>query len=148
VDTPVFNSVLGDHALRFRAGTGEGAGPTAARALDPQLNGEAAVSLTCTTGASLDKCTRALLAVAGVMQNAGAVTTGGGSTVLEAGDGLPVLARPEGAIRFAWPRKPTVKPIFSDGTLGDPVETRLSSSGWWSLSLDTAGPTVWWEISG
>lgn len=148
IDTPAFDAVLGDHALRMRAGKGEGGGPTMASALDPQLDGEAATSLTCIEGLRLDSCKRALLVVAGTMQNADAVVGAGGATVLNAGKAGPLLARPAGSLRFSWPRKPVVRPISPDGSLGAPLSVRSAGTGWWSFSMAEAGPTMWWEISG
>lgn len=146
VTTPGVDAVLGHHGRRLEAGRGEGAGPVAAAHLDPQLDGPAAVSLACLSGPSLDGCDRAILSVVGAASNAGMRTTGGGATVLDTGHDEARLSRPSGSVRFTWRGKPTVRPLGVDGKRGEPLAVRPSGTGWWTVDLEAAGPTVWWTI--
>ena len=144
--TSAVDAVLGHHGRRLEAGRGEGGGPTRAAHLDPQLDGPAAVSLACLSGPSLDGCDRALLSVVGAAVNAGMVTAGGGSTVLQRGHAPAMAARPHGSVRFAWGGKPTVRALGADGQVGPPLAVKSSGTGWWVVDMDTAGDTVWWTI--
>jgi hypothetical protein len=138
-------AVLGDHALAARAGEGEGAGPTTAPHLDARLSDPAAVSLACTRG-TLAECGEGLLTVAGRMENTGMARIGGGSVIVEQGDGPVLVERVRGSIRFAWPRRPAVHPVGVDGRLGAAVPVRADGAGWWSLAMDTAGDALIWRI--
>ncbi len=145
VQTPALEAVLGDHGLRQRAGAGEGSGPTRAAHLDPQLDGVAAVSLTCLDG-EVSACKGGLLSVAGRMENRGMQRIGGGSVILADGGDAVVLTRPSGAVRFAWPRKPEVRPMDAAGVEGAPVPVTADGAGWWSLPMSSAGSTLWWRV--
>lgn len=143
--TDTLEAVLGDPALRARAGTGEGAGPTNAPHLDPQLLDPAAVSLLCTSGA-VTTCREGVLTVAGRMENEGMERIGGGSVIVAQGEGGVVVERARGVVRFAWPRKPSVRPIGAGGEVGAPVPVRAEGPGWWALPLETAGDALMWQI--
>ena len=145
VQTPQVEAVLADHALAARAGVGEGSGPTRAAHLDPQLDGFAAVSLTCLDG-ELGACRSGWLAVDGQMENQGMKRIGSGMVILDLGAGPVVVARPGGTVRFAWPRKPEVHPVDAAGVEGAAVPVTASGSGWWAMPMETAGPTVWWRV--
>ncbi len=144
--TPQLDAVLGDHPLKFRAGKGEGAGPVAAPHLDPQLEGPAAVSLACVDGDSLDSCGRAVLTVAGPSRNVGMVTSAGGEITLDAGRDAALLTRPAGTVRIQWRRKPDLRAIYLDGSLGEPLPAKASGTGWWVVDMEAAGETAWWEV--
>ncbi len=143
--TDTLEAVLGDPALRSRAGTGEGAGPTNAPHLDPQLLDPAAVSLLCTSG-PVATCSGGVLTVAGRMENLGMARIGGGSVILAQGEGGVVVERARGVVRFAWPRKPEVRPLAVNGEAGVAVPVRADGAGWWALPLETAGDTLRWVI--
>ena len=143
--TETLEAVLGDHALAGRAGEGEGAGPTQAPHLDPQLRDPAAVSLACVSG-PLPTCREGLLTVAGRMENTGMERIGGGEVVLEQGDGQVLVERPRGTVRFQWPYRPDVRPVLPSGELGPAVPIRPDGAGWWALPLDTAGSCLLWRI--
>lgn len=145
VQTERVEAVLGDHGLRARAGRGEGSGPTSAAHLDPQLDGFAAVSLTCLEGA-VATCKRGLLTVAGQMENQGMQRIAGGSVVLDNGADAGVLSRPAGKVRFAWTTKPEVRPLDVNGKVGAPISVIADGKGWWSVDMASAGDTVWWQV--
>lgn len=147
VQTEQLEAVLADHGLRGRAGVGEGSGPTAAAHLDPQLDGFAAVSLTCLDGA-VATCRRGLLTVAGRMENVGMQRIAGGSVVLDSGDDASVVSRPLGKVRFAWARRPDVRPVDVNGKVGAALPVSADGTGWWSVDMAGAGDTVWWQVGG
>lgn len=147
VQTDALEAVLADHGMQARAGRGEGSGPTNAAHLDPQLDGFAAVSLTCMEG-TVATCRRGLLTVAGQMENRGMQRIAGGSTVLDNGAEAGVLSRPAGKVRFAWTPKPDVRPLDVNGKLGAPIPVVADGKGWWSVDMAGAGDTVWWQVGG
>jgi hypothetical protein len=112
------------------------------------MHGEDAVSLLCVEGPDIGHCKRGLLTVAGAAHNAGFVSTGGGAVTLGGGGENIVLTRPPGSVRFAWPRRPVVRPIFADGTRGNPIPAPTAGTNWWTIDLANAGETMWWEIEG
>ncbi len=124
---------------------GEGAGPTRARFLDPELGAFAATSLVSLDGKPFPSSRHALITVAGRMFNSGMSTSAGGTTVLNWGGGPALVVPMTGEVRFAWPVKPVVRPRAADGTLGDPVVLRSVEKGWWALPV-TGATTVWWEV--
>jgi|GEM_PF-2355967 len=142
VDDPRWQVVLG----RDREDVaGEGAGPRQARFLDPDLEAFAATSLVSLDGAPFPSCGHALLTVAGTMRNEGMVTGAGGTTVLTWGSGEVRVVPVPGVVRFAWPRRPEVRPRAADGVLGPAVPVRPSGRGWWALETGDA-TSLWWEI--
>ncbi|MSQ02205.1 MAG: hypothetical protein EXR71_09985 [Myxococcales bacterium] len=145
IQTDALEAVLGDHGLRQRAGQGEGSGPVSAPHLDAQLEDTAAVSLLCTEG-PIARCMRGLLTVAGRMENVGMRRIGSGTMIVDDGGGSTLLGRPAGLVRFAWPSRPTVRPIDADGRAGEAVPIEASGAGWWALPMVTAGPTIWWQV--
>jgi hypothetical protein len=155
VDTPGLEAVVGRVDRRGEAGHGEGAGPAKVARLDPRLDGFAAVSLAALDGQPLASSKRALLTVAGRMENDGMLRAVGGTAELAWGSGPARIGRPNGEVRFAWPGKPVVRPIAADGTRGAPLPVRAvaatpenKAAGWWVIDLATAGETMWWEIGG
>ncbi len=147
LDTATLQAVVGDHGLAAAPGVGEGGGPTAAPGLAADLDGFAAVSLWSLDGQPLAVSRQALLTVAGSQHNDGQLWDASRRTLLHDGDGPVHLTRPSGQVRFAWRGKPQVRPVFADGTRGPAVPVERLGQGWWSLELDTAGPTLWWEVT-
>ncbi len=145
VQTERLEAVLGDHFLRSRAGQGEGTGPTRAAHLDAELDGPAAVSLLCQDG-PVARCKKGLLTVAGRMENEGMLRLGGGQLTIDNGGVRSLMKRPAGRVRFAWPQKPVLRPLDADGKAGEPVPVVADGDGWWSVPMESAGPTLWWRI--
>lgn len=146
VDTPRVQAVLGRHDRRDEAGRGEGAGPVRSRGLEVQLDGFAAVSLAALDGDSLETASTAQLVVTGQMRNTGMLRAAGGTATLDWGRGPVLHARPRGVVRFAWPRRPEVRPVDPQGGRGAPVPVRAAGRGWWALDMETAGATLVWEV--
>lgn len=146
IETDTLQAVVGDHRGP-EPGVGEGGGPLRVSRLVPELDGFAAVSLWSLDGSDLAQSSRALLTVAGAMHNEGMVMDPAHRLILVWGGGTSWLTRPQGAVRFAWAGRPVVRPVYPDGTRGEPVPVERAGGGWWLLPLDQAGETLWWELS-
>ncbi len=148
VDDDHFQAVVGGPAQPgSEVGLGEGGGPTEARRLRAAVEHPAAVSLVSLDGEPLATTGHALLTVAGTTRNDGQLLGASGATIVHWGSGPARVERPRGSVTFAWDTRPVLRPVFADGTRGEPLRLDKAGRGWWVLELDTAGDTVWWEIS-
>lgn len=145
LDTPSVRARIGPPTAAHPPGQGEGGGPTAARGLETDLDGWAVVSLASMDGEALGEGP-ALLTVAGRTWNSDLRVDPAQATVETRGGHASVTHRPGGTVTVAWPHKPQVRALFPDGTTSDPLPVAKARRGHWTLTLDDAGETLWWEI--
>ncbi|MDP2313957.1 MAG: hypothetical protein Q8P41_13705 [Pseudomonadota bacterium] len=136
--------------LQVRVGPPEAAdrfgdGIRALSKLEVALDGWAAVSLASADGAPLARCTSALLTI-GTQQEASHMAFSARDTIVASLGVGPVRVRPAvGAVRFAWPRKPTVTVLGEDGTALGTVAVRAAKrKGWWEI--ETTGVKSPWMV--